>query len=239
MRKRAGILIITALGLVICPTSSPGTEPDAGSGGFGATVELPQLQAYAVAKNRRSKRRSNGGSPPRRVLAGRLASGSDDQRRVSQRKLRPAWTGKQRFLLPALRGRTGAAVSGKAHVEGNGCRARGRSRGALYRATVLNVLTRLRVAYNDYYLAQKSIEIVRSNEELLGNWHGPRKPDTRWPGSAAGYRARAGRAVDSRRPAHHSGAGAPERGGDRECGPKQAAAAPLGVPAPLEKPSSP
>jgi len=39
--------------------------------------------------------------------------------------------------------------------------------GALYRATVLTILTRLRVAYDDYYLAHKSIEIVRSNKELL------------------------------------------------------------------------
>lgn len=39
--------------------------------------------------------------------------------------------------------------------------------GALYRATLLNVLTRLRIAYNDYYLAHKSIEIVRNNRELL------------------------------------------------------------------------
>lgn len=39
--------------------------------------------------------------------------------------------------------------------------------GALYRATVLSVLTRLRVAYNDYLLAHKSIEIVRRNKELL------------------------------------------------------------------------
>jgi outer membrane protein TolC len=39
--------------------------------------------------------------------------------------------------------------------------------GALYRATQLNVLTRLRIAYNDYYLAHKSIEIVRDNKEIL------------------------------------------------------------------------
>lgn len=39
--------------------------------------------------------------------------------------------------------------------------------GARYRATLLNVLTRLRIAYNDYYLAHKSLEIVRDNKELL------------------------------------------------------------------------
>jgi outer membrane protein TolC len=39
--------------------------------------------------------------------------------------------------------------------------------GALYRAAVLNVLTRLRIAYDDYSLAQKSIEIVGRNKELL------------------------------------------------------------------------
>jgi len=39
--------------------------------------------------------------------------------------------------------------------------------GSLYRATLLNVLTRLRIAYNDYYLAHKSIEIVRDNKEFL------------------------------------------------------------------------
>ena len=39
--------------------------------------------------------------------------------------------------------------------------------GALYRATVLNVVTRLRIAYDDYYLAHKSIEILSRNKELL------------------------------------------------------------------------
>lgn len=39
--------------------------------------------------------------------------------------------------------------------------------GALYHATVLNVQARLRVAYNDYVLAHKSIDVVLSNLELL------------------------------------------------------------------------
>ncbi|HSD09915.1 MAG TPA: TolC family protein, partial [Candidatus Binatia bacterium] len=39
--------------------------------------------------------------------------------------------------------------------------------GALYRAAVLDVLTRLRVAYDDYFLAHQSLEIVRKNRALL------------------------------------------------------------------------
>lgn len=39
--------------------------------------------------------------------------------------------------------------------------------GAMYRATTLNVLTRLRVAYNDYFVAFKSLEIIGKNKELL------------------------------------------------------------------------
>ncbi len=39
--------------------------------------------------------------------------------------------------------------------------------GASYRARSLNVLTRLRLAYDDYFLAWKSLEIVRANQELL------------------------------------------------------------------------
>lgn len=39
--------------------------------------------------------------------------------------------------------------------------------GALYTATVLNVLTRVRVVYNDYLLACKSSETLTSNRELL------------------------------------------------------------------------
>jgi len=39
--------------------------------------------------------------------------------------------------------------------------------GALYRATVLNVTARLRIAYSDYFLAHRSIEIVGNNRDLL------------------------------------------------------------------------
>jgi outer membrane protein, heavy metal efflux system len=39
--------------------------------------------------------------------------------------------------------------------------------GALYRAAVLDVVTRLRVAYDDYFLAHQSLEIVRKNRSLL------------------------------------------------------------------------
>jgi cobalt-zinc-cadmium efflux system outer membrane protein len=39
--------------------------------------------------------------------------------------------------------------------------------GAMYRATVLSVVTRLRIVYDDYYFAQKSIEIVGNSRELL------------------------------------------------------------------------
>lgn len=39
--------------------------------------------------------------------------------------------------------------------------------GAMYRATTLNVLTRLRVAYSDYFVAFKSLEIIGKNKELL------------------------------------------------------------------------
>ena len=39
--------------------------------------------------------------------------------------------------------------------------------GALYRAAVLDVITRLRVAYDDYFLAHQSLEIVRKNRSLL------------------------------------------------------------------------
>lgn len=39
--------------------------------------------------------------------------------------------------------------------------------GQMYRATVLNVVTRLRMAYADYFLVQKSREILQRNQELL------------------------------------------------------------------------
>jgi outer membrane protein, heavy metal efflux system len=39
--------------------------------------------------------------------------------------------------------------------------------GALYRAAVLDVITRLRMAYDDYLLAHQSLEIVRKNRSLL------------------------------------------------------------------------
>jgi outer membrane protein TolC len=39
--------------------------------------------------------------------------------------------------------------------------------GAMYRATVLNVVTRLRVAYADYFVAYKSHEILQENQGLL------------------------------------------------------------------------
>jgi cobalt-zinc-cadmium efflux system outer membrane protein len=39
--------------------------------------------------------------------------------------------------------------------------------GALYRATALEVLTRLRVAYDEYFLAHRSLEIIGKNKALL------------------------------------------------------------------------
>ncbi len=38
---------------------------------------------------------------------------------------------------------------------------------ALYRATVLSVLARLRLAYDEYFLAHRSLEILRQNKNLL------------------------------------------------------------------------
>jgi len=168
MRKRAGILIIMALGLVICPTSSPGTEPDAGSGGFGATVELPQLQAYAVAKNPEIKaaeqrwlaaqaRPSQEGSLPDPMINAAYHNESFD--RLGQ--------GSSDFSFLRFGAEQELPFPGKLTLKETVAAREADREGALYRATVLNVLTRLRVAYSDYYLAQKSIEIVRSNEELL------------------------------------------------------------------------
>ena len=169
MRERGAILMIIALGLVVWPGHSPGTEPDAGSADFAATVELHQLQAYALAMNPEIKaaeqrwlaaraRPSQEGSLPDPMINaayhnesfGRLGQGSSDFSFLR-------FGAEQELPFPGKLALKETVAAREADREG-----------ALYRATVLNVLTRLRVAYNDYYLAQKSIEIVRGNKELLG-----------------------------------------------------------------------
>jgi len=167
MRERGAILIVT-LGLVLWPGSSPGTEPDAGSVDFAATVELPQLQASALAKNPEIKaaeqrwlaaraRPSQEGSLPDPMINAAYHNESFD--RLGQ--------GSSDFSFLRFGAEQELPFPGKLTLKETVAAREADREGALYRATVLNVLTRLRVAYNDYYLAQKSIEIVRSNKELL------------------------------------------------------------------------
>ncbi len=167
MRERGAILIVT-LGLAVWPGSSPGSEPDAASTDFAAAVELPQLQAYALAMNPEIKaaeqrwlaaraRPSQEGSLPDPMINAAYHNESFDRFRQ----------GSSDFSFLRFGAEQELPFPGKLALKETVAAREADREGALYRATVLNVLTRLRVAYNDYYLAQKSIEIVRSNKELI------------------------------------------------------------------------
>ena len=163
---RRGIIVLLAplLWAVACPAD----DLSSSNFDFTATVDLPRLRSYTLANNPEIQameqrwrgaqaRPSQEGSLPDPMI--NTAYHNESFERFTQGSSDFAWLrfgAEQEVPFPGKLALREARAAREADREG-----------ALYRATLLNVLTRLRIAYNDYYLAHKSIEIVRDNKALL------------------------------------------------------------------------
>jgi hypothetical protein len=160
-------VFISVFGLLLW--AHPGVAAEADPN-FSAAVELPRLEAYALANNPEIRameqrwraaqaRPSQEGSLPDPML--NTAYHNEGFDRFEQGRSDFAWLrfgAEQELPFPGKLALKEQIAAREAEREG-----------ALYRAAVLNVLARLRVTYDEYYLAHKSIEIVRDNLELLKN----------------------------------------------------------------------
>lgn len=161
-------IVIVLLGLLFWATVCRADRADGADLDFTGTIDLPQLRSYTLANNPEIQameqrwrgaqaRPSQEGSLPDPMI--NTAYHNEGFNRFTQ--------GSGDFSFLRFGVEQELPFPGKlALKEARAAREADRE-GALYRATVLNVQTRLRIAYNDYYLAHKSIEIVRDNKELL------------------------------------------------------------------------
>lgn len=139
-----------------------------GAARFDNAVDLPRLRAYTLANNpeiqaaeqrwRAARARpSQEGSLPDPLLNTAYHNESFD--RFGQGSSDFSWIrlgAEQEVPFPGKLGLRQEAAAREADREG-----------AMYRGMVLSVVTRLRIAYADYFLADKSLEITRKNKVLL------------------------------------------------------------------------
>jgi len=161
-------LAVSGLGLLLW-LSAPASAESGGSGtGFAGHIALPGLVEYARANNPEIRameqrwraaqaRPSQEGSLPDPMINTAYHNEGFDGFDLGSTDF--AWLrfgAEQEIPFPGKLGLREAVAAREADREG-----------ALYRATVLNVQARLRVAYDDYFLVDKSIDVVRSNLALL------------------------------------------------------------------------
>jgi outer membrane protein TolC len=135
---------------------------------FAEHVDLPALQAYAIRNNPEivamgqrwraaQARPSQEGTLPDPTL--NMAYHNESFDRFTQGSSDFSWLRfgvEQEVPFPGKLGLKETVAAQEAEREG-----------ALFRATALNVVTRLRVAYSDYVLAYRSIDVLQKNEDLL------------------------------------------------------------------------
>ncbi len=135
---------------------------------FDKAVDLGRLHAYALANNPQIKaaeqrwraaqaRPSQEGSLPDPLVNTGYHNESFD--RFGQGSSDFSWLrfgAEQELPFPGKLSLKETAAAREADREG-----------AMYRATVLNVSTRLRIAYNEYFFADRSLQIVHQNQGLL------------------------------------------------------------------------
>ncbi len=145
------------------PASSADESPS-----FAAPVSLPRLQEYALENNPEidaagqrwraaQTRPTQEGSLPDPMVNAAYHNESFD--RLTQGSSEFAWL---RFGVEQE-----LPFPGKLSLKEEIAAREADREGALYRATVLDVTTRLRLAYSDYFLAFKSLEIVGKSKALL------------------------------------------------------------------------
>jgi outer membrane protein, heavy metal efflux system len=161
-------LLVTLLGLLLWVSRCPAAERDTPSPDLAAAVDLPRIEACAMANNPEIRameqrwqaaqaRPSQAGSLPDPMI--NMAYHNQSFDRFQQGGSEMSWLrfgAEQELPFPGKLALKETIAAREADREG-----------ALYRATVLNVLARLRTAYDDYFLAHKSIEIVRNSKDLL------------------------------------------------------------------------
>lgn len=165
MRERHSMM---ALGILLGALLCPGARAETAATDFAGSVDLPSLRAYALANSPEIQaaearwraaqaRPSQEGSLPDPMINTAYHNESFDRFGL----------GSTDFAFLRFGAEQELPFPGKLGLKEDAARAEALREGALYRGTVLNVLARLRLAYDDYFLVHKSIEIVRENKELL------------------------------------------------------------------------
>lgn len=165
MRERHSMMV---LGLLLGALLCPGARAETAALDFAASVDLPSLRAYAIANNPEIKaaeerwraaraRPSQEGSLPDPMVNTAYHNESFDRLGL----------GRADFAFLRFGAEQEIPFPGKLSLKEDAAVAGALREGALYRGTLLNVQARLRLAYDDYFLVHKSIEIVRKNKELL------------------------------------------------------------------------
>lgn len=160
-------ILIALLGLLFWAVPCRAGEASSSASDFTATIDLPRLRSYTLANNPEIQameqrwraaqaRPAQEGSLPDPMINTAYHNESFDRFSQGSGSSFLRFGAEQEVPFPGKLSLREARAAREAEREG-----------ALYRASLLNVLTRLRIAYNDYYLAHKSIEIVRDNKELL------------------------------------------------------------------------
>lgn len=166
MNRTSSIVLLAGLLVLGAPGGRATAEeavPD-----FDKAVELGRLRAYALANNPEIKaaeqrwraaqaRPSQEGSLPDPMVNTGYHNESFDRFRQ----------GSSDFSWLRLGAEQEVPFPGKLSLKETTAAREADREGAMYRATVLSVSTRLRVAYNEYFFAHESLQIVAKNKTLL------------------------------------------------------------------------
>ncbi len=159
---------IMTLGLLLGALLCPGARAETAATDFAGSVYLPRLRAYTLANNPEIQaaaerwraaqaRPSQKGSLPDPMVNTSYHNESFDRLAL----------GETEFAMLRFGAEQEVPFPGKLTLREEGARAEALREGALYRGTLLSVLTRLRISYDDYFLVHRSIETVRKNKEIL------------------------------------------------------------------------
>ena len=160
--------LIMLFGFMLLPLACCGGAAAEDAPEFAEAVDLSRLRSYALANNPEIKaaeerwhgaraRPSQEGSLPDPMINTAYHNESFDRLRQGRTDFAFLRFGiEQEVPFPGKLALKQQAASREADREG-----------ALYRATVLSVVTRLRLAYADYSLAHQSLEILGKNKTLL------------------------------------------------------------------------
>lgn len=162
------ILVMLLSGLFLIAVPCRAAEASSSDLDFTGTIDLARLRSYTLANNPEIQameqrwrgaqaRPSQEGSLPDPMV--NTAYHNEGFNRFTQ--------GSGDFSFLRFGAEQEVPFPGKLSLKATVAEREADREGALYRATVLNVVTRLRLAFNDYFFAHKSLEVVHNNLELL------------------------------------------------------------------------